>query len=63
MSGVSFQIAKPLLVTEVRRILPTAVGLPMELSMYTAAVAAAAVQGKRKLENIHFSQVPLIPLI
>lgn len=46
LSGASFQFAKPLLATEVRRILPTAAGLPMELSLYTAAVAAAAVQGE-----------------
>ncbi|XP_041646657.1 vitellogenin-1-like [Cheilinus undulatus] len=44
LSGVSYQYAKPILATEVRRILPTAAGLPMELSLYTAAVAAAAVQ-------------------
>jgi len=43
--GVAFQYAKPLLASEVRRILPTAVGLPMELSLYTAAVAAASVNG------------------
>uniref|UniRef100_UPI0037E8BB2B vitellogenin-1-like n=1 Tax=Semicossyphus pulcher TaxID=241346 RepID=UPI0037E8BB2B len=46
LSGVSFNYAKSLLATEVRRILPTAAGLPMELSLYTAAVAAAAVQVK-----------------
>ena len=43
--GVAFQYAKPLLASEVRRILPTAVGLPMELSLYTAAVAAASLTG------------------
>lgn len=45
LAGVSLQIAKPLLATEIRRILPTAAGLPMELGLYTAAVAAAAVRG------------------
>lgn len=40
------QHAKPLLLTEVRRILPTAAGVPMEFSLYTAAVAAAAVNGE-----------------
>lgn len=44
--GFSMQYAKPLLAAEVRRILPTAVGLPMELSLYTAAVAAATVNVK-----------------
>nr|AIE43959.1 vitellogenin 5 [Misgurnus anguillicaudatus] len=44
--GFAMQYAKPLLAAEVRRILPTAVGLPMELSLYTAAVAAASVNVK-----------------
>ncbi|KAG7282875.1 hypothetical protein CRUP_020713 [Coryphaenoides rupestris] len=43
LSGFSFHYAKPMLVAEVRRIMPTTVGLPMELSFYTAAVAAATV--------------------
>ncbi|TSM94611.1 Vitellogenin [Bagarius yarrelli] len=41
--GIAFQYAKPLLAAEVRRILPSSIGLPMELGYYTAAVAAAAV--------------------
>ncbi|GLD50056.1 vitellogenin-like isoform X1 [Lates japonicus] len=62
LSGTSFHIAKPLLATEVRRILPTAAGLPMELSLYTAAVAAAAVQVKATTtptlpENFHLSHL------
>ncbi|XP_052445691.1 vitellogenin-like [Carassius gibelio] len=44
--GIAWQYAKPLLAAEVRRILPTAVGLPMEFSLYTAAVAAASVNVK-----------------
>nr|ABR27689.2 vitellogenin 1 [Rhynchocypris oxycephalus] len=44
--GVAFQYAKPLLASEARRILPTAVGMPMELSLYTSAVAAASVNVK-----------------
>lgn len=44
LSGFSLHYAKPMLVAEVRRILPTAVGLPMELSFYTAAVASASVE-------------------
>ncbi|KAJ3599338.1 hypothetical protein NHX12_033301 [Muraenolepis orangiensis] len=43
LAGFSFHYAKPMLVAEVRRIMPTTVGLPMELSFYTAAVAAATV--------------------
>ncbi|XP_067452954.1 vitellogenin-1-like [Thunnus thynnus] len=62
LSGASFHIAKPLLATEVRRILPTAAGLPMELSLYTAAVAAAAVQVKATTtpplpENFHLTHL------
>ncbi|KAK2907071.1 hypothetical protein QQF64_018996 [Cirrhinus molitorella] len=41
--GIALQYAKPLLAAEVRRILPTAVGVPMELSLYTAGVAAASL--------------------
>ncbi|KAA0712316.1 Vitellogenin [Triplophysa tibetana] len=44
--GIAVQYAKPLLAAEVRRIFPTAVGVPMEFSLYTAAVAAAAVNVK-----------------
>ncbi|KAF3690857.1 Vitellogenin-1 Vitellogenin I [Channa argus] len=46
LTGASLHYTKPLLATEMRRIMPTAAGLPMELSLYTAAVAAAAVQVK-----------------
>ncbi len=43
--GNFLAVCQPLLAAEVRRILPTAVGLPMEFSLYTAAVAAASVNG------------------
>ncbi|KAM6938693.1 vitellogenin-2-like [Lycodopsis pacificus] len=43
LAGFVSHYAKPWLFTEVRRIFPTATGLPMELSFYTAAVAAATV--------------------
>uniref|UniRef100_A0A4W6F862 Uncharacterized protein n=1 Tax=Lates calcarifer TaxID=8187 RepID=A0A4W6F862_LATCA len=59
LSGASFHIAKPLLATEVRRILPTAAGLPMELSLYTAAVAAAAVQVEIRILNA--TTTPTLP--
>lgn len=45
LSGFKAHYAKAMLVAEIRRILPTAVGLPMELSFYTAAVATASVEG------------------
>ncbi|XP_076880445.1 vitellogenin-like [Brachyhypopomus gauderio] len=41
--GIDVQYSKPMMPAEVRRILPTAVGLPMEFSHYTAAVAAASI--------------------
>nr|AAK15157.1 vitellogenin B [Melanogrammus aeglefinus] len=44
LSGISFHYAKPMLVAEVRRIMPSNTGLPIELSFYTAAVAAATVE-------------------
>ncbi|XP_053539110.1 vitellogenin [Ictalurus punctatus] len=44
--GFAFQYAKPLLAAEVRRILPSSLGVPMELSYYTAAVAAADLNVK-----------------
>ncbi|CAL8271931.1 unnamed protein product [Arctogadus glacialis] len=46
LSGFNAHFTKPVLAAEVRRILPTAAGFPMELSMYTAAVVNAAVQIK-----------------
>lgn len=53
--GIDLQYAKPLLAAEVRRILPTAVGVPMELSLYTAAVAAASVNGMFFLRILYLS--------
>ncbi|XP_039985633.1 vitellogenin-2-like [Xiphias gladius] len=62
LSGFALHYAKPMLVAEVRRILPTAVGLPMELSFYTAAVAAASVEFQATVtpplpENFHAAQL------
>ncbi|XP_048107993.1 LOW QUALITY PROTEIN: vitellogenin-like [Alosa alosa] len=45
-TGITAQAAKPLLAAEIRRIFPTAVGVPMELSLYSAAVAAASIKVK-----------------
>ncbi|XP_072555899.1 vitellogenin-like [Paramormyrops kingsleyae] len=61
-SGAMIRWAKPLLVAEVRRIFPTCVGVPMELSMYTAAVATAKVNAQaaltpRPAENFHVAQL------
>nr|XP_021325376.1 vitellogenin [Danio rerio]XP_021330153.1 vitellogenin [Danio rerio] len=39
-NGIVFQYAKPLLMGEVRHIFPSAAGVPMELSLYAAAVVA-----------------------
>ncbi|XP_026091760.1 vitellogenin [Carassius auratus] len=39
-NGTAFHYAKPLLVAEVRHIFPSVAGVPMEYSLYAAAVAA-----------------------
>ncbi|KAM9831430.1 vitellogenin 2 [Neosynchiropus ocellatus] len=62
LAGISAHYVKPMLVAEVRRIFPTSVGLPMELSFYTAAVASAAVEIQtgitpRPKENFHASEL------
>ncbi|XP_061635716.1 vitellogenin-2-like isoform X2 [Phyllopteryx taeniolatus] len=44
LAGTKFNFAEPMLVAEVRRILPTAVGLPMELSFYTSSVLNTAIE-------------------
>lgn len=43
---MAFQYAKPLLLIEVHLMIPSVAGVPMELSLYTAAVAAADLKGK-----------------
>ncbi|XP_043078158.1 vitellogenin-like [Puntigrus tetrazona] len=52
--GIALQRAKPLLIAEVRRIWPTAVGLPMELSMYSAVVGTASI-------NVQATITPPLP--
>uniref|UniRef100_A0AAQ5XYG5 Phosvitin n=1 Tax=Amphiprion ocellaris TaxID=80972 RepID=A0AAQ5XYG5_AMPOC len=42
---MNWNFYKPMLAAEIRRILPTSTGFPMELSFYTAAVAAASLKG------------------
>uniref|UniRef100_A0A3B3DKJ2 Uncharacterized protein n=1 Tax=Oryzias melastigma TaxID=30732 RepID=A0A3B3DKJ2_ORYME len=49
LSGVSFNYTMPVMITEIRRILPTTSGISLELSFYSAAVAAAAVKVKPTL--------------
>ncbi|KAJ8408504.1 hypothetical protein AAFF_G00259180 [Aldrovandia affinis] len=61
-SGFAIQWAKPLLVAEMRRIFPTSAGIPMELSLYTAAVAVATANIKATLtpapaETFHVAQL------
>lgn len=53
LAGVTLHYAKPLLLSEVRRIIPTSVGLPMELSLYTTAVAAASAECKLHLCSLN----------
>ncbi|KAF6714670.1 Vitellogenin-1 [Oryzias melastigma] len=63
LSGVNFHYAMPVLFTEVRRVLPTATGLPVELSLYSAAVAAAAVEIKPTLSPRLPEDFPLSRLL
>ncbi|MED6284428.1 Vitellogenin-2, partial [Characodon lateralis] len=44
MSGYSLKYSQPILAIEVRCIFPSSLGLPMELSLYTAGVTAASVE-------------------
>uniref|UniRef100_UPI0009B472AA vitellogenin-2-like n=1 Tax=Monopterus albus TaxID=43700 RepID=UPI0009B472AA len=62
LSGVALSYVKPMLLAELRRILPTTVGLPMELSFYTAAVVAASVTAQATVtppvpQNFHLAQL------
>ncbi|RXN00829.1 Vitellogenin [Acipenser ruthenus] len=47
--GAATQWSKPLLAAEMRRIVPTCVGFPMEISLYSAAVANVAVNVRTQL--------------
>lgn len=44
-SGIRVNIMQPLLVSEVRRIMPTAAGFPLEFSLLTAAMTTTGVRG------------------
>uniref|UniRef100_A0A3Q3AEG8 Vitellogenin-2-like n=1 Tax=Kryptolebias marmoratus TaxID=37003 RepID=A0A3Q3AEG8_KRYMA len=46
LSGYTLKYSMPMLAAEIRRVFPTTLGLPMECSFYTAAVAAASVEVK-----------------
>uniref|UniRef100_A0AAQ6AJD0 Phosvitin n=1 Tax=Amphiprion ocellaris TaxID=80972 RepID=A0AAQ6AJD0_AMPOC len=55
---MNWNFYKPMLAAEIRRILPTSTGFPMELSFYTAAVAAASLKGEFHCCSCGFSSVP-----
>ncbi|XP_061594359.1 vitellogenin-1-like [Cololabis saira] len=63
LSGVSLSYAKPVLAAEVRRILPTAAGLPLELSLYSTAVAAAVVKIKPTTQPPLSEGFPIVSLL
>uniref|UniRef100_H3B4X5 Uncharacterized protein n=1 Tax=Latimeria chalumnae TaxID=7897 RepID=H3B4X5_LATCH len=54
-SGVNTHLSKSLLASEIRRIVPTCVGFPMELSLYSVAVGAANVN---RIVQVQFSPPP-----
>ncbi|KAG2461603.1 VIT protein, partial [Polypterus senegalus] len=60
--GAAAQWSKPLLAAEVRRIIPTCVGFPAEVSLYSAAVAASAANVQTRMspapaDNFRVSQL------
>nr|ABW96364.1 vitellogenin [Clarias macrocephalus] len=52
--GIAYHYAKPLMAAEMRRILPSSLGVPVEFSHYTAAVAAASL-------NVQAKTTPALP--
>ncbi|TWW57989.1 Vitellogenin [Takifugu flavidus] len=62
-SGISVNIVKPLLVSEVRRIMPTAAGFPLEFSLLTAAVTATGVRVKATMTPALPENFKLIELL
>ncbi|GCC16756.1 hypothetical protein chiPu_0020389 [Chiloscyllium punctatum] len=51
--GITTQWTKPLLASEIRHIVPTSLGLPMELTFYYTVVSAVTAQA-----NVKFNPVP-----
>ncbi|XP_048457510.1 vitellogenin 3, phosvitinless [Rhincodon typus] len=50
--GIATQWTKPLLATEIRHIVPTSLGLPMELAFYYTVVSAVTAQAKVKFNPV-----------
>uniref|UniRef100_UPI00398E4E1B vitellogenin-like n=1 Tax=Pristiophorus japonicus TaxID=55135 RepID=UPI00398E4E1B len=50
--GITTQWTKPLLATEVRHIVPTSLGLPIELAFYYTVVSAVTAQAKVKFTPV-----------
>ncbi|KAJ1171299.1 hypothetical protein NDU88_003162 [Pleurodeles waltl] len=63
LNGVARQFVQPVLAAEVRQIVPTCVGLPMEMSIYSAAVANAAVNTDVKVSPSPSSDFSLAQLL
>uniref|UniRef100_A0A8C5I846 Vitellogenin-1-like n=1 Tax=Gouania willdenowi TaxID=441366 RepID=A0A8C5I846_GOUWI len=59
LSQAPYHLTKSLLISEMRRIIPTTAGFPMELSQYTAAVAAANVKENFQLADLLNTNVEL----
>ncbi|XP_059503677.1 vitellogenin 3, phosvitinless [Stegostoma tigrinum] len=60
--GITTQWTKPLLATEIRHIVPTSLGLPMELAFYYTIVSAVTAQAKVKFNPApsNFTMVQLL---
>ncbi|XP_038649651.1 vitellogenin-like isoform X1 [Scyliorhinus canicula] len=59
-NGVTMHWTKPLLVSEIRHIVPTSLGLPMEMAFYYTVVSAAQAKMKLTVRPSNFTMVQLL---
>ncbi|KAJ8376409.1 hypothetical protein SKAU_G00069890 [Synaphobranchus kaupii] len=61
--GKTLQLSKPLLVAELRGIYPTSIGLPLEMSLVSTAVATASVTAQVKILPVPTGESSLAQLL
>ncbi|XP_072366474.1 vitellogenin 3, phosvitinless isoform X1 [Scyliorhinus torazame] len=59
-NGVTMHWTKPLLASEIRHIVPTSLGLPMEMAFYYTVVSAAQAKVKFTLRSSNLTMVQLL---